>query len=748
MGNGPEQRRSERRTKRALIVATSSLLFVVVFFFGLLRSPLPASWTAEMAVALSDELGVPVSVEDVVLSGPARLTLRGVDVDGPVPLQAERIVVGFSWSRLWRAKQVDVSALRSVRLERWEATVPTDEANFMRGSSLRGMPDAAAGTFGPGMPPSVFALAAAVPISEHDPSTEFAVESRDGRVTFASDAGTWEASVGGTAHVRGGQIDLERVIVADADVMLRVDGTVTPAPDLFVVAETTDVAAVASRLLPATTAAVAQPAGRATVEARLRGTWDAPDAWGRVRWREAQFGSTRDDENDGFVAQPYAADDIIAKWAYIPNRGFELVAEATKAPGKLRLEGVVALDGQLDFVVNATDLELPRDVPVLAQWDIDGVADFAGTLTGHFSSPVLSGELASDGGRIFGQPFSTVVGRLGLTKTAFSFDRTRIAQGTADYFLEGVIRFAAEDGSEPGHLQVELRTDRGRVEALTAALGWEVPVRAGLAATLEFSGPFGAVTARGDVGLQHGIAWEQRFDELAGTFEYTPERFSLEGVTARVRGGTLQAAGGGPLDGGWEVNVEATDVPLQAVSVVRNELPRASGLVDFSGRLHHDAAADGLVFGGGLTGKHLQLGTLDFAEAHGEVAMRNGTLTTEGLTLQRRNGATYTVVGGVDVIAHAGEPEPASRLDVAVTVADERLAELLAYAGLQMPVTVADGKVGAQIAVQGSVADPTATVRIDAPDVNVVGRRAALGLDVLFKDGRIRVEDVSRSLRG
>ena len=92
-----------------------------------------------------------------------------------------------------------------------------------------------------------------------------------------------------------------------------------------------------------------------------------------------------------------------------------------------------------------------------------------------------------------------------------------------------------------------VRTDRGRAETLTAVLGWDVPLQAGLAGTLTFAGPLGAIGAEGDITLTHGVAFGQSFDQLTGQFGYGDGEFSVVNAKARFGAASSPCRAADPL---------------------------------------------------------------------------------------------------------------------------------------------------------------------------------------------------------
>lgn len=718
---------------RMLLAAVICVLLAGASLWVVNQGSLPDRWRTVIARELTTALGVPVSVDEVGI-GIRRLVLHGVHVDADTPVTAESIVVGLTWWDLLKIGQAPMEALRWVEVQGLRARLPADMVPWS-GQAAEDEEAPAAGAEGrveagreSGPPAATLDVAALLEQLPDD--RELVVRFKDARI---------EAPV--AAHVNGnivwqdGRLMVERMVADGGGWELILNGAVFPRIDVYARITGDDAAELMADLPFDVDTWPVPDRGRVVGEAWLtkdRWTADAaerlPDLWGRLHVEELQ------------VAEAVSVDQATVHWTYRQPDAVDVRVEAVHRAAKLAAQGTVSLaDGALALTVDATDVDLPVDVPVLARWDVDGLADFSGTVTGSIVSPVLTGTVASDGGHLFGQPFSTVQGFLELSRDHFSFERARVAQGTAAYYLEGHVLFGSSADDEPGRLDLVVRTDRGRAETLTAVLGWDVPLQAGLAGTLTFAGPMGAIGAEGDVTLTHGVAYGQPFDRLSGRFFYGDGTFSVVDAEGTVRGGVVTLHGGGPVDGEWGVSVAVADVPLQALSFVRDRLPTASGLVQFDGVVV--GAPDGglPMVAGDVIGRHVHVGNAAFAEAAGRIVYDDGRIMTEALRLQRFRGGTYTVAGYV--ADGAGD----ASMNLSVDVADEPLADLLALAGLSTPVPVASGSVDAAIRVQGTMDDPEAYIRLDAPDVSVVGRRTAFGLELRIKDGRIEVEHLERA---
>ena len=722
--------RSTAQVRRLVLVglallALGGIVAAATVFIN--RGPLPERWRAAAAAGLSEWLGAEVSVGSARLAGPGRIVLEDVGAegaDGAVSLHVQRVTAGFSVWELGRLVQAPFEAVRWVQLHGLELHVPQAWLAQQLERAGPGTVVEPAAVTGPGEETRP---------TPSDTGRQWPLELVEGRVEVAGEGAPLVATVNGRVTVAGDQWTLHGLQVSVPGLTVTGRGNVWPQPDLHVQIAADDLAA-AVRELPAAwrSALPVDLAGKTAGELWLQGPWPALRSWGRVQL-EGLTVALR-----GVAQRPYALTGGTFAWSYWPGRGLELSLLAERGATRLRVEGTAAADGAVDLTVAATDLELPQDVAIAARWRASGRADFLGRLSGTWRDPVLTGELAADGGRLFDQPFSALSGDLRLSRSEFAFERVRISQGLSEYFLDGRVALGTETGN-PGELHLVVRTDRGRVEALTAAVGWDVPVEAALSGTLVLGGPLGAVSGQGDVVLMHGVAWGQAFDRLAGQFHYGPDGFEIPEATGSVRGGTVHVRGGGQPAGPWELAVSVQDVPVHAVAGLRESLPMVSGLVSFDGTVSR-AAGDPLPgFAGRLSARHLRIGGLDFAAAEGPVEFRGGSLRTDGVTLRRSSGGTYVAAGVVRDAA--GAPQ----LDLDVAVAGESLADVLALTGLRLPVLAPSGRVEAQVVLQGTLDRPDARIRLDAPNVYVIGYRTGVAVELRIRDGRVEVEELART---
>src|SRR5690606_29278821 len=443
------------------------------------QGPLPETWRAAVEKGLSEGLGAPVTVGAVRLVGPGRFVLQDVGAelqpspanDAPAQRSAsfsvEQVTVGFSLWDLGRLVREPLEAIRWVRVEGLEATVPAEWLAQQLGTRPSGDRAPAAGPL-PGA-----AAGDGVETTSGEPDRRVALELADGRLAAAVGAEQVELALGGFAAVEGEQLRLHGLRTELPGLSVAWHGSVWPEPDIHARVSATDLTAAAGALPPAWLYGLPVAlAGQTDGELWLLGSWAAPRAWGGVDLTGLVI-------DPGPVAQrPYALSGGTLQWSYRPERGLELALDAARGATRLRVEGTVSADGGLNLGVTATDLDLPADVAALGRWGAAGRADFFGRLVGPWREPELTGDLMADGGHLFDQPFTAFKAQLRLSAKELAFTPAWIAQGLSEYYLEGRVGFG-QGPEQPGDLDLVLRTDWGRVEALASAIGWDVPVEAG-----------------------------------------------------------------------------------------------------------------------------------------------------------------------------------------------------------------------------------------------------------------------------
>lgn len=719
---------------------------------------------AHLTASLSEQWGVEVSIGAVSLAGFDRIALHDVRVGGEVPVKADRVVAAFSLFEWLREPAEPLDALRWVRIGDWEVAAPIQfdpaavsgaggPAQWLAALGIDiGFRDAErpAGEIGestaidldpakeiPG-PALVWErlLDGVVGREWFDDTLEVYVEG--GRVTFAETSADGDGvpsrqgesfvlDVNGTLVFGEGRLQVRNVRVAFGDGDAVVNGSVWPRPDLYVHG---------TYAQPAAAGGEHGTSALQALESALwvAGSWDELDAWGTAHVRGAvlPWAALAGEE-------PYTLDEALLKWGYRAGEPLHVTVDGARGAARLRMQGDIYGDGRLALDVAAADVHVPEDLPPLEGHGVLGTLDGTGTVTGTWAEPMLAAEIVSDGGHLFDEPVSGVQGRVRLTPSEFAFDAVRVTQERASYFLEGSLGF-----SEPRPFDVLLRTDDGRAETLLSVLGWDVPVQAGLAGTIRFSGPSGEVHAEGELTLERGHAWGQPFDRLDGDFRYADGAFRVTDVAGSVRGGTVIASGGSVSFGqpdragnDWSLDVTAEDVPLQAIAAWRQQLPGVSGLVDFSGTVRSvsDESAWPPRVAGAVQARHVSVGSLDFTSAEGAVAWEDDVLASDGLHLHRRNGGTYAVKGQiVDVFTDA-------RLELEVDVEDESIGSLLALTDWRLPLLAHSEAARARATVEGTPEAPEAHIELEADAVYVGGRPTPLALGLRWRDGRIEVEN-------
>jgi len=421
---------------------------------------------------------------------------------------------------------------------------------------------------------------------------------------------------------------------------------------------------------------------------------------------------------------------------------------AATTTGRCEIKGRVVGD-QLDLELHGDDLLLPGDIPQLATWGIGGLADFTGHLTGSLAKPIIDGDTVIREGTIWHRPVDTATGHITLDFTGrqFQFAEVDINHDQALYELEGVVRWAARRqagsgigtsadsdigaGGNDGHLDLHLHSRRGRAEELLAVLGWALPASGELDGSLQFSGPFGAVTAAGDVVLRQVDIYDEHLDVLAGRFSWGEDGLQINDARLKSGTGLLRANGWTAPDGSrLDFTVEAEKWPLAATRFIQSMAPAWRGELDLSGRL--SGTLTDPVFAGRVGLSDAYLGRIGPLQVEGPLSFRDGQLATTGMKATADDGGTWVVQGKIDNVRH----EPI--FDISLKVANQTLSSVLAMGGWRLPIMLVDGAVHGDIRLSGAAHDPEAMLKLYLAHSANSGKEA-LRLELLIKDRRVEV---------
>lgn len=434
----------------------------------------------------------------------------------------------------------------------------------------------------------------------------------------------------------------------------------------------------------------------------------------------------------------------------------EATADPQGTPRRVQASGTVVASSGMQLDVELEGVQLPADVPVVAQWGVKGSARLEGALSGDWTSPQFRGRVQLGPGQFWQQPVDRVQATLTLTPKDLWVEESEIAQGGALYRLSGRVVFPvalppeerhpegriageARGGleGENGALDLTLVSEGGRAETLLEVLGWpHLSLTGTVDGTLRFRGPFHSLESEGALTLSAGSGWSQPFDEISGTYRWDREVLHLADGVFRLGGGQGSFSGTVDAQGRLHLEVEATGMPLEQLETIR----RASrgllaGRVDFRGHVGGDLAQP--EWEGYVQGRRLQLGRLHFERGGGELALSRGAWEVRDLAFQRPSGAHYVVSGWVDA-----SKEFPPLVHLLVDVEDEGLEEALSLMGIRLAYPLVSGRVAGRALLIGELAQPDGEIFLDVTDAYLAGRPTGLHVEMEVAGGQVRVREL------
>ncbi|NMA70849.1 MAG: hypothetical protein GX961_02910, partial [Firmicutes bacterium] len=171
---------------------------------------------------------------------------------------------------------------------------------------------------------------------------------------------------------------------------------------------------------------------------------------------------------------------------------------------------------------------------------------------------------------------------------------------------------------------------------------------------------------------------------------------------------------------------------------------RALGL---AGRVDGQVRLEGPVGDPALTAQlasaRLVAGPATFEEVAGTFGGTWSQVRIEALAGRRVGGGQYQVSGWVGPQVGDGG-SPGAGLDVEFYVVDESLPEMAALLGYQFPSYLLAGRFDGRARLEGSLAAPAGSARLELKDSPLLGEELVTQLDLRFGDGAVRVERVRR----
>jgi translocation and assembly module TamB len=280
-------------------------------------------------------------------------------------------------------------------------------------------------------------------------------------------------------------------------------------------------------------------------------------------------------------------------------------------------------------VINAFSKSPVNSLPVQLK---NGKATFTGTVTGKLSSPQIAGAVTATSFTFSGIDFDSFAGQVKLDESSLNVQDGKLARGGARPQISGSVGMTDWKIQPASPITAAATLSGGEIsELLTLAGQKQIPVRGGLAVSARISGTVESPRATADITVTTGVAYDEPFDRLQASVEYSPQLLAVRQV--RLVAGPAQITGSASFeptrpgsgmaqfrDGRLVFQVTTNDMSVQRFRFLRRQRPDIMGVV----RTSFQGAATLHDRGAGRSPETL-------------LTSLNGDLMTQGLRLDNRS---------------------------------------------------------------------------------------------------------------
>ena len=307
--------------------------------------------------------------------------------------------------------------------------------------------------------------------------------------------------------------------------------------------------------------------------------------------------------------------------------------------GRLDVTGVLGQQVQVQAVstnleellpvINAFSKSPLNSLPVQLK---NGKAMFTGTVSGKLSSPQIVGAVTATSFTYAGIDFDSFAGQLNLNESSLNLRDGRLARGSARAQIAGALGMINWKPQPSSQITATGTLSGAEISELLALAGQkQVPVRGGLAVSARVNGTVESPTGNADITVTAGVAYDEPFDRLQATLEYSRQLIAVRQV--RLTAGPAQISGSASFeptrpatgadqfrDGRLQFQIVTNDMSVQRFRFLRRQRPDIMGVV----RTSFQGAATLQDRGAGRSPEAL-------------LTSLTGDLTTQGLRLDNRS---------------------------------------------------------------------------------------------------------------
>jgi hypothetical protein len=215
---------------------------------------------------------------------------------------------------------------------------------------------------------------------------------------------------------------------------------------------------------------------------------------------------------------------------------------------------------------------------------IGGFGTFDGVMLNEFRRPRIEGSFVGEQMRAWDVEWGSAKGAAVIENSYVDVKNVLITREQSAMYVDG--RFSAgfprRDGGE--ELNARLRLINRPVSDLRHAFGIDdYNVDGNLSGEFHLYGGYQRPQGFGNVSLTDGVAYGESFDTALAAVRFEGEGVRLDNMQVTKSGGRgTGAAFIGWTSGSYSFNLDARDIPIESVTIARNEYFPLSGLLDFS----------------------------------------------------------------------------------------------------------------------------------------------------------------------
>ncbi|QJW46015.1 hypothetical protein HA075_09225 [bacterium BFN5] len=297
---------------------------------------------------------------------------------------------------------------------------------------------------------------------------------------------------------------------------------------------------------------------------------------------------------------------------------------------------------EINLSVQGNGLPLNKFAQLEPQLNLEGVANFKGTINGTTSQPSFQAEFSAANGQAFYQPFSQATGKITLSPERLGLQDVVLVDGMTRHVLNG---FVGIDGNRPMHLNLVSR--QARAENLIKLLAPGEKLTGNVDNDVVISGSLGNIQAEGNILLTEGSFRGFLIARGAGHYQQvngvtTLRDFAINSLNTQVKiGGSIQA------DNQMDLTIVAQAVDIARLHV--NFPYPIAGQANFSGKLR--GTPDYPIFNGELTADQLVFNSQQLQQVAGTLNVQGNQIDIPAFGFKQGSGK-FIFSGGINLVSN------------------------------------------------------------------------------------------------